>query len=182
MYKSYNIKIIMFHLASTRFNNITYDENKEYKKKYNIDGVIYGSNLRIKKSYSVGMLLFVFEMNNNTNKIEGVGLIRNNLVVDKRYNIYSKMDYNRYIYKGTYHLSREQLVRYNEAFVLSIENVLFKGKGHLKRQSGISILTEKLLKKKEYSLFEFKEIVKNIFILYFKNVENEVNNSQEKPN
>lgn len=166
----------MFHLASTRFNNTTFNENKLFKHKNNIDGVIYGSNLRIKQNYDKGVLLFIFEMNNETNKIEGVGIVRNNLVSDKKYNIYSNMDYNRYIYKGEYYLSREELVRLNEDYITKIENILFKGKSHLKRQSGISILTEKLLGNWNYQLDEFKQIIKNIFILRFKNIENDINN------
>jgi hypothetical protein len=166
----------MFHLASTRFNNTTFNENKLFKNKNKIDGVIYGSNLRIKENYDKGVLLFIFEMNNETNKIEGVGIVRNNLVSDKKYNIYSNMDYNRYIYKGEYYLSREEIVRLNEDYITKIENILFKGKSHLKRQSGISILTEKLLCNWNYQLDEFKQIIKNIFILRFKNIENDINN------
>ena len=66
----------MFHLASTRFNNSTFHENTLFKKDNKIDGVIYGSNLQINKKYEKGVLLFVFEMNNETNQIDGIGLIR----------------------------------------------------------------------------------------------------------
>ena len=162
----------MFHLASTRFNNSTFHENTLFKKDNKIDGVIYGSNLQINKKYEKGVLLFVFEMNNETNQIEGIGLIRNYLLTEKRYNVYSNMDYNRFIYKGDYYLSKEQLVRINEEFIKTMEKILFKGKSHLKRQSGISVLTEKLLKKWNCSLEEFKKIVKNIFVSHFQNIEN----------
>ena len=37
-------------------------------------------------------------MNNERNRIEGIGLIKNLLVVDKRHKIYENNDYNRYIY------------------------------------------------------------------------------------
>ena len=80
----------MIYLASTRFNNDTWQENCSYKRLHNMNGVIYGTNIRIKCSHSLGALFFVIEMNNQTNKIEGIGLIRNQLVLDKKYNIYNK--------------------------------------------------------------------------------------------
>jgi endonuclease V-like protein UPF0215 family len=43
-------------------------------------------------------------MNNETNKIEGIGLIRNHLAHDKRHKIYNNNEYNRYIYRGKYWL------------------------------------------------------------------------------
>ena len=66
----------MFHLACTRFNNSTYSENMSYREKNN-EVVIYGATLQIRKIYSAGALIFVAEMNNDTNKIEGIGFIKN---------------------------------------------------------------------------------------------------------
>ena len=77
----------MFHLACTRFNNSTYKENVDYRNKHN-ENVIYGASLKIRNIYSIGSLIFVAEMNNDKNKIEGVGLIKNQLVLDKRHKIY----------------------------------------------------------------------------------------------
>jgi len=48
-------------------------------------------------------------MNNSTNKIEGIGLIQNRLILDKNYRIYDDMDYNRYIYRGSKHLAASQI-------------------------------------------------------------------------
>lgn len=157
----------MIYLASTRFNNDTWQENCSYKRLHNINGVIYGTNIRIKCSHSLGALFFVIEMNNQTNKIEGIGLIRNQLVLDKKYNIYSNGDYNRYIYKGEYWLSRDKLWYHDKELVEIFELILFTGKGHLKRQSGISVVSSLLFEKWEYDDEIIKRDLKEIFIKEF---------------
>ena len=141
----------MFYIASTRFNNETYLENMKYRNKSGIQ-VIYGTSIRIQEKYDVGSLIFVVEMNNDDNKIEGIGLIRNTLVYDKKHYIYSNSDYNRYVYKGDYWISRKTIIEYDEEIVNICDNVLFKGKSHLKRVSGISILTKKLFTNWDYKL------------------------------
>ena len=158
----------MFYLASTRFNNETYKENILYREK-NDYKVIYGTCVRIQSRYSLDTIMFVIEMNNETNKIEGVGLIRNQLILDKRYNIYSIGDYNRYIYKGNYWLSRDKLYYYDKELVNIFETILFKGKGHFKRQSGISVVSSLLFEKWEYDEEIIRNDLKNIFIKEFSN-------------
>ena len=116
----------MFYIASTRFNNETYDENMSYRKKSDIP-VIYGTSIRIQEKYDVGSLLFVAEMNNEENRIEGIGLIRNTLVYDKKHNIYSNSDYNRYLYKGDYWISRKTILDKDDVIVKICVTVLFKG-------------------------------------------------------
>ena len=99
----------MFYIASTRFNNETYNENICYRGKSCIP-VIYGTSIRIQEKYDIGTLLFVAEMNNEENRIEGIGLIRNTQVYDKKHTIYSNSDYNRYLYKGDCWISRETIL------------------------------------------------------------------------
>ena len=55
----------MFYIASTRFNNDTYNENILYRKQSNIP-VIYGTSIRIQEKYDIGSLIFVAEMNNDS--------------------------------------------------------------------------------------------------------------------
>ncbi len=157
----------MFHIACTRFNNSTYKENKEYRLTHNIN-VIYGPAFKIRNIYSPGELLFVSEMNNETNKIEGIGLIKNLLASDRRYKIYENGDYNRYIYKGTYWISRQELELLDNEIVEILDIVLFKGKSNLKRMSGITVLTDKLFTNWNYELRTLKNKVKDAFIKQFK--------------
>jgi len=158
----------MFYLACTRFNNITYYKNIHYRNKYN-ENVIYGSTLKIRDIYHVGSLIFIAEMNNDTNKIEGIGLIANQLVHNKRHKIYDNDEYNRYIYRGKYWLSREQINEFDPEILEIFDNILFKGKSHLKHRIGITIITEKLFTHWIYELNALKNKVKQLFMNYFKN-------------
>ena len=163
----------MFYVASTRFKTDTWNENMSYKSKYNIDGVIYGVPIQIKVNYPLNSIIFIVEMNNDTNEILGIGLIRNKLITEKKYYIYNSIEYNRFIYKGDYWISRELILRKNEEIVEILENILFKKKSHVKRMAGISIITNKLLsnwkENTNYNEKYIKESIKKLFLSEFKN-------------
>uniref|UniRef100_A0A6C0IWT1 Uncharacterized protein n=1 Tax=viral metagenome TaxID=1070528 RepID=A0A6C0IWT1_9ZZZZ len=163
----------MFYLASTRFNNETYQENMNYRKKKGLK-VIYGTCVRIQARYSLDTILFVIEMNNETNKVEGISIIRNRLSDDNnKSKIYTNSDYNRYVYVGEYWLSREEIIANGDSELIEIfDLILFKGKSHVKRQAGISILTKKLMTNWDYELVDLEQRVKNLFLNSFRNVEN----------
>ena len=75
---------IMFHIASTRFNNDTLSQNMAYRQKTG-ELAIYGTGFQINVKYSIGSVLFVIEMNNDENRIEGIGIITNNIVFDNKH-------------------------------------------------------------------------------------------------
>jgi len=156
----------MFYIASTRFNTDTYNENILYRKKSEIP-VIYGTSIRIHEKYDVGALMFVIEMNNDDNRIEGIGLIRNTMVYDKKHDIYNNSDYNRYLYKGDYWISRDIILEKDAEIVEICDTVLFKGKSHLKRVSGISVLTTQLFTNWDYKLSTLKEKIRKVFVKLF---------------
>jgi hypothetical protein len=166
----------MFYLACTRFNDTTFTENMNYRNKNN-EIVIYGSTLKIREIYPPGSLIFIAEMNNQHNRIEGIGLIKNWLVHDRRHKIYENNEYNRYIYRGKYWLSRSQIDEFNPQILEIFDNILFKKKSHLKCRIGITIITEKLFVHWDYELQILKNMVKNLFINYFKNIiDNNIDN------
>jgi len=155
-------------IATTRFNNETWIENGKYRRQIerhlhqnqeeqeqeqeqqdesNI--CIYGAPLQITPKIPLNALLFIIEMNNSTNQIEGIGLIRNLPQFDKYYKVYQEGNYNRYIYKGTHYCSREQLERHNYNLVAVLDYILFKEKTHLKRGSGLTLLPVKLMNHKK---------------------------------
>jgi hypothetical protein len=155
----------MFHLASTRFNNSTLAENMAYREKMAAEAVVYyGSLIKVHKKISVGAFMFVFEMNNDTNQIEGISLVRNTLVLDKKHRIYSNDDYNRYTYKGIHWLSRKQIMELDPGLVETFDRILFKGKTHMKRACGITVLNEKLMTTWNMDLNVEKEKVRRIFL------------------
>ena len=169
----------MFHIACTRFNNTTYFENMYFRNKHDIQ-VIYGSTLPIRNIYLNKCLIFVVEMNNEINKIEGIGLIKNMLVYDKKYKIYENDEYNRHIYKGKYWLSRDQINKFNSEIVNILDNCLFKGKSHLKCRIGITIITDKLLNRWDYELSKLKKLIKLLFLHNYANEVKEYINEDEE--
>ena len=127
-------------LLSSRFSNDTWKENELYRTKHNTIGCIYGCPLRISsKALHINASAYVLEMNNTTNRIEGVGVIRNYANFDQPSWIYNENNYNRYIYAGKYRMDRDELIRYNMDLVDAIEAICFKGKTHLKRGAGLTV-------------------------------------------
>ncbi len=163
---------IMFYLASTRFINSTYIENITYREKCD-EMAIYGTLVKIQCKYMIGAIMFVIEMNNETNVVEGIGLIKNHVIYDKQYKIYKNNDYNRCVYKGNYWISRESILRIDPTIIEICDLILFKGKSHLKRQTGITVLTEKLFTNWPlYKLHGLKNSIKILFISTFRKIEN----------
>jgi hypothetical protein len=120
---------------TTRFNNRTWEENCRWREKNNFDGCIYNSPVYIKHTIPLQISLFVIEMNNETNKIEGIGKIVNYVHTDRKYKVYSDNNYNRYTYYGKVRINREMIK--NKEKLEKLEERLFKGKSHIKRGQGI---------------------------------------------
>jgi len=150
-------------ILTSRFNNETWEQNCLYRQKKDIKGCIYGTPLQISAKVPYQQLLFIVEMNNSTNKIEGIGLIRNEYQSDRYYKIYSDCNYNGYFYKSNYRLERSILERYNEKIVYILEYILFKEKTHMKRGNGLTLVPEKLLKHKICDNKNISDEIKVIF-------------------
>ena len=153
-------------IATSRFNNETWEQNYDYRQKTSHKGCIYGAPLQISSKVQSQQLVFVVEMNNSSNKIEGIGLVRNIYQTDKYHKVYPNGNYNRYVYKSDYRLSREILERYNATLVQNLEYILFKEKTHMKRGSGLTLIPEKLLKHK---ICENKNLSEEIKVIFQKN-------------
>jgi hypothetical protein len=79
-------------------------------------------------------------MNNSTNEIMGIGVIENKL--QEKMKVYEN-PYNRYVYKGDIHIPISSI---NPHIVEELENILFYGKSHSKRGSGLTMFPAKKLK------------------------------------
>lgn len=156
----------MLSIVSTRFNNDTWKENTEYREKNKLSGCSYGAPYTMSPKIPLTALVFVVEMNNSINKIEGIGLVRNKSSHDKTYKIHYDRNYNRYIYQGKYRVSREDIERINPRLTGVIDNVCFKGYTHLKRGIGFTSVSEKILKEKCSGL-DLKNEIKQVFIQMF---------------
>jgi hypothetical protein len=156
----------MIKIVSTRFNDITWQENLDFRSKNNIE-CIYGTPLEMPPHICLDSNVFVIEMNNSKNKITGIGLIRNKTHIDKYYKIYHEGNYNRYIYKGSYYLNRDKLLFLDEELVKIFDYILFKEKTHLKRGSGFTSIPEKLLNHSICENINIKRRLRELFINNF---------------
>lgn len=156
----------VYLIASTRFNTETYAANQRYRRKHNI-AAIYGSNMLIREKYPLYAITFVVEMNNNTNEIEGIGQIRNHASCQELKRVYtddSHYEYNAYFYKGPKWISRTTIAKKDPDLLVIFENILFKKKTHMKRQAGITVLTEQLLENWMSEKKRIKEGMRNLVL------------------
>ena len=148
-----------FDIYTTRFNSFTYLENFRYKQNNDISGSIYSVTLKMPKNASNTKFLFVFEMNNTTNQIMGIGLIKNKLANKQNIQIYSNQSFNSYVYKSNFHIPLIDTENHNTYFkhihkswIQFIQDEfidkIFYGKSHLKRGGSFSRFHLKLIKKK----------------------------------
>tara|TARA_B110000008_G_C16971886_1_gene564240 strand:+ start:2832 stop:3311 length:480 start_codon:yes stop_codon:yes gene_type:complete len=154
----------MYKLATTRFNTQTWDENTRYRERKNHGGCIYGTPKQIKEEVTLLLPIIVLEMQNDTNKIMGIGLIRNKIAIGKHHNIYSESFYNRYTYKGKYRIDREELNKEELKVIEILDILVFKGSRHLKRGQGITVVPSWITTSKH---IQFIKHIKGMFQLRF---------------
>lgn len=130
-------------LFLTHFDNFTYNENKRWRENNGVI-TIYNSPIELSKCVKNDDYIYVIEMNNSTNKIEGIGKIKGQIRKDLKYKIYSEQNYNRYTYRGNKRIERDcidedTLKRLEFRLFVGIESLkpkLRRGT-HLKRGQGI---------------------------------------------
>jgi hypothetical protein len=160
------IKNNTYYIAATRFNDITWQENENFRIKHKMKGCIYGVSKEIPLSIKHKSIVFVFEMNNSKpNMIMGMGIIKNYLKLNKHHKIYKDNNYNRFSYNSKYRLTREILRTKYKDVLLTIEDIVFRGKDHIKRGQGITRLPLKKTLKYQDLLNDFvKEVIKTLEI------------------
>jgi hypothetical protein len=159
----------MWSLATTRFTDKTFAENKKWCEKNNWKGCIYGTSKRICSDIAQGKVLMVLEMNNTKNIIEGIGLIKNQNVSDKYYKIYEDTTYNRYVYKSKYRIDISELTTQEKKYVAIFHVLLFRCIRHVKRQQGITKMPDWIVNSK---VFNFTKFFKELFEKKYDNINN----------
>lgn len=158
----------MYEIATTRFNNNTWMENVRWREKNNWNGSIYGTPKQISERFTPNIYIFILEMNNDINKIKGVGLIKNRILINKThdkkhnkyYKIYNEQNYNRYIYKSKYRIDRKEMTLEEKKVLRILDKLVFKGKTHLKRGQGIIVVPEWI---KNNSIINFIKLLRKMF-------------------
>ena len=160
----------MFSIVSTRFNENTWLENINYRINNNISGCSYGAPYMMSPKIILDSLVFVMEMNNSLNRIEGIGLVRNKAslsLLDKKCKIHTERNYNRYYFQGNYRINRDELERENSELIKIFDYILFKEKTHLKRGIGFTTVPDKLLKHTKCNGLNLINEINKIFIKKF---------------
>jgi hypothetical protein len=139
-------------IVTTRFNQATWEQNCDWRRQNQWEGCIYGSPTRMKDSIGPGAAVAVIEMNNQTNRVEGIGLLANRVVCDKRYAIYEWGNYNRFVYRGRYRIDRRDMSDDEAIFIEKMERILFWGLGHLKRGHGMTRLPRKTMERSDLNV------------------------------
>jgi hypothetical protein len=136
-------KTMRHTLATTRFTEPTWEENCKSREMNPKARCIYGTPVQISRQVAIDANIFVLEMNNSRDKIMGIGLIKNRPIVGK-YAVYSKGNYNRYVYAGSQRSDREEMTEIEQSILLLLEELCFRGINHSKRGQGISAFPLKL--------------------------------------
>lgn len=154
---------IRSNIMTTRFSYETWLENRDYISMNNNISCIYCSPDPIRNDIAIGSIMFVLEMNNSSNRIMGIGMVRNKAVCGK-YKVYSKENYNRYVYAGNTRIDREDLTNDEEKVISVFECLCFKGSKHMKRGQGIKAFPLDILFKCNEKLdINLVELVSNMF-------------------
>jgi hypothetical protein len=135
------MNLAKYNIATTRFNSQTLEENLEWRHNNEFNGCIYNTPIKLSPKTPKHSILFILEMNNDTNKITGIGIIKNQLDYDYC-RVYSNNNYNRFTYKSNYYIPSIDLVTHLD-IIQQIEKYLFTGKSHLKRGQGITTFPPK---------------------------------------
>ena len=154
----------MEELAVTRFNNKTWEENCNYRDKNEMNGCCYGTPVLLQVDIAIGALLYILEMNNDKNKIEGIGLVKAHVCYDNYYKIYSDGNYNRYTYKSKYRIDRSELSKEDVKNLWILEQLVFKGYTHLKRGQGITQVPGWIVNNK---VVNFNKYLKKLFVIKY---------------
>jgi len=151
------------YVLTTRYNDKTLLANHTFLEKTGKYKCVYSSPSSISEKIPVGSKCIVLEMNNDSNRIIGIGLIEKT-ECKKKLCVQEWGYYNRVHYTGYFRIDREELVLPSALPVVStslsnlaesqtmelLDSLCFKGSGHLKRGKGLTMFPVAYL----YSHFE----------------------------
>ena len=130
-------------VLTSRFSNGTHSENTDFRKRNPTIGCIYCSPEPITTQIPIDVVLFVLEMNNDTNKIMGIGMVPNHPRCDNKCNVYEARYYNKFVYIGKNRIDRTEMTEEEETILTIVDNLCFKGNGHMKRGQGLKLFPVK---------------------------------------
>lgn len=174
-----NGKLDMFVVAS-RFTEKTWQENCAYREKRAARGrplgCVYGSPLPMANSIPYKAPVFVLEMNFAQHKIMGIGLVKNDCLVDG-HRIYSDTQYNVCSYDGKYRVDREEMTRKEEDLMERLDEMLFWQSKIWRTRNGLTQIPKWV---RETEDLNYEAIIKNMFVSRYRDGEKQSSTSKEK--
>lgn len=142
-FKQYKQTIQRFIMTS-RFNTTTWRENCDYRKKYPKFGCIYCSPCPVSGQIPINSIMFVLEMNNDDNRIMGIGMVKNHPHVNGLI-VYNNSNYNRYQFYGKQRIDRLDMTPIEDAVMCAFDILCFTGNSHQKRGHGLKVFPLEML-------------------------------------
>ena len=164
--KQYKTELRRFLLTS-RFNTQTLEENRIYREKKWNTGCIYCTPEPIARYIPVDAITFVLEMNNDINKIAGIGLVKNKPHYSK-YIVYEHDNYNRYTYIGKHRIARQDMTAEEDEIMQVFDILCFTGNSHMKRGQGLKMFPIDML----YRCSKILNLVDFIQTMFFNRMNN----------
>jgi|LauGreSuBDMM15SN_2_FD.fasta_scaffold126103_1 hypothetical protein len=149
-----------FYVACSRFNNNTWKENRDFCMDTKVK-IAYCSPVPISIKVPPDDFIGVLEMNNDTNRIIGIGFIRNK-TYPKTW-IYDNGNYNSNTYIGKRRIDRSEMTPEEEKIMEILDGYCFKGNGHLKRGQGITLFPVRYLFESFEKKVDILQEIKNMY-------------------
>lgn len=125
-----------YTIITSRFNNATYNENRLFIEKKKRIACVYCAPTLISHKVMLDSTLFVLEMNNDKNRIMGIGKVKNHPQL-RKYSVYNNQNYNRYVFTGKCRIDRIDMNMEEEQIMRAFDILCFKGPYHMKRGHGL---------------------------------------------
>ena len=146
------------YLMTIRYNNDTYREMRDFAEvasnaKRGIK-CVYGCPKMVSDCVIRDSVLMVLEMNNDENRIEGIGMVRNTVQEPfmssagrRTFQIHDDGNLNRFVYIGAKRIDRNEMTEEEEQVFAAFDIICFKGCNHQKRGHGITMFPLDVIEK-----------------------------------
>jgi len=159
--KDYRTQMRTFIMTS-RFNNASWRENSAFRRRNPNMPCVYCSPKLISEQIPLEAQMMVLEMNNDTNKIMGIGMVKNHSRI-KAFSVYSNHNWNRYIYAGHFRIDRSEMTEDEDVVLRAFDLMCFRGNRHMKRGQGLTAFPVDTLCRCAYNYMDLVEFVEEMF-------------------
>ena len=147
---------------TSRFNARTLAENESYRASSGIACAYSSPTIIDSKFVPIGSKIFMLEMNNDINRIVGVGLIYNKTPQFQTREIYKNVHYNFFSYIGNRRIDRSEMSAEEEKTMRVLDFLCFSGSRHQKRLKGLRVFPEYLLAAAA-AMIDLEKNIENMF-------------------